>query len=255
MAEYEIYALKCAGPLTSSGAFAMWLREWETTVERNYYIWCIKGHSDVVVVDACITPALAKERNIPGYVSPVEALSRIGIKADEVRHVVITHTHWDHVNGLMLFPSAKVYIQEEEYNFWLKNQVAERPPFRQFIDIESKKYLIALEQSPRLTLLRGDQEILPGIECLLAPGHSIGLQAVAVKTKKGTAVLGSDCGHLFRNYREDWPSSLFVDLVALMNTYRKLSEKASSEDLIFPGHDPAMTTGYERVAEGITRLV
>jgi glyoxylase-like metal-dependent hydrolase (beta-lactamase superfamily II) len=231
MAEYEIYALKCAGPLTSSGAFAMWLKEWETTVERNYYIWCIKGHNDVVVVDACITPALAKERNIPGYVSPVEALSRIGIKADEVRHVAITHAHWDHVNGLMLFPSAKVYIQEEEYNFWLKNQVAERPPFRQFIDVESKKYLVALE------------------------GHSIGLQAVAVKTKKGTAVLGSDCGHLFRNYREDWPSSLFVDLVALMNTYRKLSEKASSEDLIFPGHDPAMTTGYERVAEGITRLV
>ena len=133
----------------------------------------------------------------------------------------------------------------------------EKPPFNDFFCHLTK--LAGNTFTKRLPFfdrkVRGDQEILPGIECLLAPGHSIGLQAVAVKTKKGTAVLGSDCGHVFRNYREDWPSSLFVDLVALMNTYRKLSEKASSEDLIFPGHDPAMTTGYERVAEGITRLV
>ena len=39
MAEYEIYALKYAGPFKSSGAFLMWFKEWERVVERNYYIW------------------------------------------------------------------------------------------------------------------------------------------------------------------------------------------------------------------------
>ena len=107
----------------------------------------------------------------------------------------------------------------------------------------------------RLVLLKGDHEILPGIECLLAPGHTIALQAVAVNTAKGTAILGSDCAHIFRNYREDWPSALIVDLVGWMKTYDKLRERAASLDLIFPGHDPLMSENYPAVAKDITKLV
>lgn len=255
MNEYEIYALKCAGPISSSGAFVMWLQDWEKTASRNYYIWCIRNSEQVIVVDACVSPDLAAERNIPFYISPVDALSQLNIEAKDVKHVIITHAHWDHVNGLPLFPNAKIYIQEGEYYFWLKNKLAERPPFKQFLDIESKKHLITLMKSSRLSLLKGDQEILPGIECVLAPGHSVALQAVAVKTTKGTAVLGSDCAHLFRNYRDDWPSSLFVDLAALMRTYDRLVKKASSMDLLFPGHDPAMTTDYETITDCVSKLV
>jgi len=39
MHEYEIYALKYAGPFPSSGAFLMWLREWEKVETTNDYIW------------------------------------------------------------------------------------------------------------------------------------------------------------------------------------------------------------------------
>ena len=38
MTEYEVYALKYAGPLKSFGAFLMWFKEWERVVERNYYM-------------------------------------------------------------------------------------------------------------------------------------------------------------------------------------------------------------------------
>jgi hypothetical protein len=78
---------------------------------------------------------------------------------------------------------------------------------------------------------------------------------VAVNTAKGTAILGSDCGHLFRNYEEEIPSCFIVDLVAWMKTYDKLKSKVSSLDLLFPGHDMKMFTDYPKVAEDITRLV
>jgi glyoxylase-like metal-dependent hydrolase (beta-lactamase superfamily II) len=255
VAEYEIYALKYAGPLTSSGAMLMWFKEWERVEKRNYYIWCLKGKGEPVVVDAGVAPELARERNINGYVNPMEVLSRIDVKADEVQHVVITHIHWDHASGVSLFPNATFYIQDKEYRFWLKDRIATRPPFRHVSDETSKAYLASLEGTDRLVLLKGDQEILPGIECLLAPGHTVALQAVAVDTARGTAILGSDCAHTFRNYREDWPSALIVDLVAWMRTYDKLRKKASSIDLIFPGHDPIMSTQYREVAKDITRLV
>ena len=255
MADYEIYALKYAGPFTSSGALLMWFKEWEKVEKRNYYIWCLKGKGGPVVVDAGVAPELARERSLNGYVNPVEVLSRIDVKADEVQHLVITHIHWDHASGVSLFPNATFYIQDKEYRFWLKDRIAVRPPFRHVSDETCKAYLASLEGTDRLVLLKGDQEILPGIECLLAPGHTVALQAVAVDTATGTAILGSDCAHIFRNYREDWPSALIVDLVGWMRTYDKLRKKASSIDLIFPGHDPIMSTQYREVAKDITRLV
>jgi glyoxylase-like metal-dependent hydrolase (beta-lactamase superfamily II) len=255
MAQFEIYALKYAGPLTSSGALLMWLQDWEKVEKRSYYIWCIKGDGESVIVDTGVSPELAEERGLAGYVNPAVILSRIHVKADEIKHVILTHMHWDHAGGVSLFPKATFYMQEEEYRFWMHDKVAERPPLKPFIEKKSKAYLASLEGSQRLVLLKGNREIVPGIECFLAQGHSIALQAVAVKTAKGTAIIGSDCAHTFRNYREDWPSSFIFDLVACMKTYDRLRTRASSLDLIFPGHDPFMSEGYPEVADGVTKLV
>jgi glyoxylase-like metal-dependent hydrolase (beta-lactamase superfamily II) len=255
MKEYEIYALKYAGPLESSGAFLLWLREWEKTEKRNYYVWCIKGEEAVVVVDTGVRPSLAKERGIPGYVNPSDVLKRIGVEADKVSHVILTHIHWDHASGVSLFPGATFYLQKEEYRFWLKDPIAKRPVFMHVSDETSQIHLASLEGTDRLELLEGDREILPGIQCLLSPGHTVALQAVAVNTAKGTAILGSDCAHTFRNYREDWPSALITDLAGWMRSYDRLRSKASSLDLLFPGHDRLMAESYPRIAEDVTRLV
>lgn len=127
-------------------------------------------------------------------------------------------------------------------------------PFKHVADEAANEYLSSLEGTDRLVLLKGDQDILPGIECLLSPGHTVALQAVAVNTAKGTAILGSDCAHVFRNYQENWPSALIVDLVAWMKTYEKLRERASSLDLMFPGHDSLMSENYPEVAKDVTKL-
>jgi glyoxylase-like metal-dependent hydrolase (beta-lactamase superfamily II) len=134
MPEHEIYALKFAGPFTSSGAFLMWLRDWEKTEKRNYYIWCIKGAGETVIVDTGVSPRLAKERTLAGYISPSEVLSQIDVNADEVRSVILTHFHWDHSSGASLFPRATFYIQEREYHFWLKDPIANRAPFKRQSD-------------------------------------------------------------------------------------------------------------------------
>lgn len=255
MSDYEIYALKYAGPFVRTGAHLMWYRDWDKTETINYYIFCIKGAAGTVVVDAGLTSGLAKQRQLDGYVSPVEVLSRIDVKAAEVRHVIVTHMHFDHANGVSLFPKATFYIQEDEYRFWVEDPVATRPPFKEVSDADANAYLTALEGTDRLSLFKGDQQVIPGIQCLLAPGHTVGLQAVAVDTAKGTAILGSDCAHVFRNYHEDWPSALIVDLVGWMKSYDKLRARVSSPDLLFPGHDRRLLENYPEVAEDVARLV
>jgi glyoxylase-like metal-dependent hydrolase (beta-lactamase superfamily II) len=255
MPEYEIFAIKYAGPFISSGAFLMWMQDWEKAVERNYYFWCIKGTETTIIVDTGVSPEIARERKLRGYTSPSRLLEKIGVEAGDVPHVILTHLHWDHACGLSLFPGANVYVQKGEYDFWVKDPIAQRPPFRFYWDRKLDKDIETIEKENRLTLVDGDRKILPGIECLLAPGHSVALQAAAVNTEKGLAILGSDCGHLFENYRQDWPSALIVDLPAWMKSYDKLKSKVTSPELLFPGHDPLMTQNYPEMEKGITKLV
>jgi len=96
---------------------------------------------ETVIVDAGIPPELAREKKLAGYVNPVEVLFRIGVKADEVRHLILTHIHWDHSSGVGLFPNATVYVQEEEFNFALKDPIASRPAFAATADPKSKAYI------------------------------------------------------------------------------------------------------------------
>jgi glyoxylase-like metal-dependent hydrolase (beta-lactamase superfamily II) len=252
---YEIYAVKYAGPLISSVAMVLWNTEWEKKIERNYYIWVIKGNGETLIVDCGVAPALAKERQIPGYVNPVEVLTRIGVEASRVKRVVITHVNFDHISGIELFPNATFYIQEKEFNFWIKDPIVKKPPFLKFSDPVGNAYLAKLEGTKRLVFINGDQEILPGIELLLAPGHAPGLQAASVNTAQGTAIVGSDCAHIFRNYEEEIPSCFIIDMIAWMKTFDKLKSRVSSLNLLFPGHDIKMLTQYPKVAEDITRLV
>ncbi len=253
--EYEIYAVKYAGPIESSGAFIMWNKDWDKKVVRNYYIWCIKGDDHTIIVDAGVSPLMANRLKLPNYVNPADLLARIDIDNNDIENVIISHLHFDHSNGVSLFPKATFYIQQKEFDFWTGSQMARRPPFRFYLDEESNAYLKKLEGTERLQLIKGDQELFPGIKVLLTSGHSYANQSIAVNTKHGTAIIGSDCGHFFRNYQEDWPSVLIVDLVEWMKSFNKVRSQVSSLDLLFPGHDPLMTEKYPQVVEGITRLV
>ncbi len=252
---YEIYAVKYAGPFRRPMAKVLWNTDWGKETLINYYIWVVRGNNETLVVDCGVAPALAEKMELSGYINPVQVLERMEIEASRVKRVVITHVNFDHVSGIELFPEAAFYIQEKEFNFWIKDPVAKKPPFLMLTDPVGNDHLARLEGTDRLVLVKGDQKILPGIELLLAPGHTPGLQAVAVNTARGTAIVGSDCGHIFRNYEEEIPSCFIIDLVAWTKTYDKVKAKVSSLDLLFPGHDMKMLTDYPKVAEDITRLV
>ena len=254
MTPYEIYAVKYAGPSIGSGAFMMWLKDWDRTVPRNSYFWCLKGDGDPILVDCGGDPDTAASWNLVDYQRPDKALASLGIPAEDVKDVLITHLHWDHVGGMDYFPRARFWVHEDEYRFWLEDEAAEEAPFVMLLNHDLRRKLTALREAGRLELVSGAGEILPGIEAVPAPGHTAGLMALAVATAKGRAVLASDCAHSFANLRENWPSSLIYDLKAWMASFKRVKQAADSPELVFPGHDAAMAEDYPRVAENVTKL-
>ena len=58
-------------------------------------------------------------------------VERLGYALKDVRHIVLTHFHYDHASGLPDFPQAKVHIFGDEYEALTRPQdVYERLPYR-----------------------------------------------------------------------------------------------------------------------------
>jgi len=251
---YKIYAVKYAGPFLRPLARVLWNKGWEDRIEISYYIWVIQGNGETVMVDSGVAPSLAREQQLEGYVNPVHVLARLGIQASQVKRVILTHAHWDHITGIELFPNATFYLQKKEFDFWMRDPIAKKPPFLMVSHPLVFSSISGLEETGRLVLADGDHQYLPGVELLFAPGHTPGLQAVSVNTARVTAIVGSDCAHIFRSYEEEIPSCFITDMIAWMESYDKLKSRVSSLDLLFPGHDMKMSTHYPKMAEDITQL-
>ena len=54
------------------------------------------------------------ERDRPIRLDPREALAPLGLEAEDVTTVIVTHLHYDHAGGLHLFHNATLHLQEDE---------------------------------------------------------------------------------------------------------------------------------------------
>lgn len=237
----------------------LWNTGWDEEGPINYYVWALKAKDgQVIVVDTGCSPEQGALRKVPEFENPVDVLARLGVTGEHVDKVVITHMHWDHVGNieayLKAFPRAKFYVQQREFDFCVKNPVSGRKPVAILFDPAASKVVGSLEGSGRLVLVQGEHQLAPGVDLSLAPGHTLGLQVVRVNTAQGPAVVGSDCAHVFRGYREDIPSCFIMDMPGWIESFDKVKAKAKLE-LIFPGHDILMASNYPKVAPGVTRLV
>ena len=258
--DYEIFACKYGGPLKQNSlARPVWNTGWDEESRISYFVWAIKAkNGEFIVADTGASPAQGKSRRIPGYVNPVDLLASIGATADTVSKVVVTHMHYDHVGNiegcLQAFPKAKFYVQKREFDFCVNNPIARHKKLASNFDSLASEVVRKTAGTERLKIVDGDINIAPGVDLLLTPGHTLGLQSVLVNTAMGPAIVGSDCAHLFRGYQEDAASYFIMDMVAMFQSFEKVKSKAAI-DMIFPGHDELMYESYPKVAERVTQLV
>jgi glyoxylase-like metal-dependent hydrolase (beta-lactamase superfamily II) len=258
---YEVFALKYAGPFDRKLAMVLFNNGWAEDISIYYYIWAVrnKASGETTLLDTGTGRTWPKEHNVTTFVPPEDLVARLGVKPDQVTRVVVTHMHFDHIGGMenmafaKAFPKAKFYVQKKEFDFWVNSPLALRPPYKPLQWPAGTKGMADLAKTPRLKIVDGDKVIGPEMELLLIPGHTPGLQGVLVPTAKGQTVVGSDCAHLFRGYKEDTPSGLITNMPIWLESYDKLRTKAPLENW-FPGHDAMMFTKFPKVADDITQL-
>ena len=113
---YEVYALRYATHAERRSA-ANYLGEDphdNAPMPLDFYVWVIRNPARTLLVDTGFSADMAVRRGRRYLASPVDLLKQIGIAAESVEDIVVTHMHYDHAGNIAAFPKARLHLQEKE---------------------------------------------------------------------------------------------------------------------------------------------
>ncbi len=165
-------------------------------------------------------------------------LERVGFTADDVTHVVISHSHFDHTGGMHLFPQAKFYMSEEDlrYAFWPDRFCA---GFFRAEDLERTR---GFDWHP----LREDLDLFGdgSIQILRTPGHTHGELSMLLRLPTKRFVLTADSVHLRASLEQHTPCPVDLDTASAVRSIERLRQIADANEAdIWVMHD---TEDWER---------
>jgi N-acyl homoserine lactone hydrolase len=112
-------------------------------------------------------------------------LAELGLKPSDVKYVAASHTHFDHIGNVELFPSAMLLVQKAEYEWPNPLGVGRFKP-----------------EHP-VTKLEGDRDVFGdgSVTLLSTPGHTPGHQSILVRLAgSGPILISGDAAH----FKENW---------------------------------------------------
>jgi glyoxylase-like metal-dependent hydrolase (beta-lactamase superfamily II) len=252
--DYEIYAIKYATRDALRRDHFIGGDPHDSPMSMDYYVWCIIGPQGPIVLDLGFTAEMAKERKRTFLRCPIESLKLIGVDAREVRDVIISHMHYDHVGNFHLFDKARFHLQAREMAYATGKYMRYPKPGHSY-HVEDVVGMVRLNFKGRVEMHEGMVEVAPGITLHPAPGHADGLQVARVHTKRGWVVLASDATHYYEHFMTNKLFTTAFHLGEMLDSFRLLEKLAPSARHIVPGHDPYVMKEYEPPKPSLAGMV
>jgi len=198
----------------------------------------------------------AKRRRNLGISSTNERLltdlASVGVRAEEITTVILTHLHGDHAGGgtrwdtpdhtpgpiIPTFPNARYLVQR------LDMADAAFPNERTAATYLPENWR-PLQDHGVLDIVDGDQQVTPSVRTQVSPGHTPGIQAVWVENGgESLLFLGDAASWAVHFERLAWVPAFDIDPMTSMETKRRLRAQAQAADalLVFQ-HDGQVAAG------------
>jgi glyoxylase-like metal-dependent hydrolase (beta-lactamase superfamily II) len=250
--QFEAFAIRYATiPFRVAGLIAG--ADTNRRIDIAMSVWLLRAPGRNVFVDAGFYREPLVTRWRPNnFIKPSDAVARAGVRPEEITDIIVTHVHWDHLDGADLLPNARIWIQREEFNHHVSADGTVRD---RAIDAADAKMLAQIALQGRVRLVEGDaKEIIPGITVYTGGKHTFASQFATVKLASGTAVIASDNMYLYENLDKRLPIAQTLDPASNLRAQDRMKTLASEPRLIVPGHDPAVFSRFPSAGNGVARI-
>jgi glyoxylase-like metal-dependent hydrolase (beta-lactamase superfamily II) len=251
---FEVYAIRYATVERTAAENFMGGDPHKTGARMDYFVWLARSPSRTFVIDTGFNEAAAQRRGREFLRSPIEGLRLLGVNAAEVRDVIITHLHYDHIGNFDLFPLARFHLQDKEMAYASGRYMA-NAFFSHGYEVDEIVAMVHNVYAGRVVFYDGDAELAPGISVHHVGGHTKGLQVVRLWTRVGWLVLASDACHYAVNMNEGQPFPIVVDIGQMVDGWRRIRQLADDPRHIVPGHDPIVMKLYHAPGAALEQIV
>ena len=169
-------------------------------------------------------------------------LEKLGYSVDDVKIVITSHSHLDHIGNIEMFPNAIHVIQKKElYQAWWPEKF-QRGGAHVLADYDDAREFNYFE-------LDGDYDLFGdgSVVVLSTPGHTLGHQSVKVQLPEtGTVILSQDAIWMEENL-EGYPAGLNYSILDYTNSINRLKMMRDVENAqVWFGHS---MNQYEKMGE------
>ena len=165
-----------------------------------------------------------------------QQLAKLGIKVDDVKVVVSSHTHLDHSGNIALFPKAvHVYQKKELYQGYWPEKFQGRAANGSFVlnDLVAARDYDFFE-------LDGDYDLFGDgtVKILSTPGHTLGHQSMKIKLASGQGIIISQDAIWMQENLDGYVAGLNFSVQAYTNSVERLKRMRDLEGAkILMAHD------------------
>jgi len=233
-------------------------REW--TEPLPILAWLIEHPDGLIVVDTGESAGTSQKGWFPRWhpyyrlavrfdVKPEDEigpqLRALGFDADDVRTVVLTHMHTDHVGGVPHFPRSEIVVARGEYELATGRGA------------EVAGYLPKhLPRWFRPTLVDGEHTVAEGVWIMPTPGHTPHHQSVVVEDGSRTLFLAGDASDREDLMRQGVVDGVTTDPEQYARTIARVREFVDERGAVFlPAHDPGSAERLQASAPPAERRV
>jgi len=254
--EYQVYALR----FDESGKIpvrdiAVGTMSTDSVSVCNMF-WYLKGlNGRNILVDAGFIDTTGTRDG--RYERPDSVLGRINVSPSGITDLIITHPHPDHIGGILLFPHARVWMQKEDFLYFVSGAWKKEGASAEFAESDVRN-IIEISLQGRLELTEGDNiEIIPGIKVFTGSRHTYENQYLLVNSdsKTNRIVIASDAIWFYFNLDNLLPVPTYtLDPDAYVRAMKRMKTMVTNPDYIIPGHDDLVFSRFPEVCKGVVKI-